>query len=57
MEEVVAKSKLKKHERQMMKEEITDLTQQVDKDWLDIKGLLSQKVSLLLFNDGTILPI
>ena len=57
MEEVVAKSKLKKHERQMMKEEITDLTQQVDKDWLDIKGLLSQKVSLLLFNDGAILPI
>ena len=44
MEEVVAKSKLKKHERQIIKEEVTDLTEQVDKDWLRVKDLLSQRV-------------
>jgi len=43
MEEVVAKAKIKKHERQMAKEETVSLTDKLDKDWKSVKNLISQK--------------
>lgn len=42
MEEVVAKAKIKKHERQMAKEETVSLTDKLDKDWRKIQNLASQ---------------
>ncbi|XP_001640799.2 nucleolar protein 14 [Nematostella vectensis] len=41
MEEVVAKSKLKKHERQMAKAESSNLTETLDQDWKEIRSMLS----------------
>eukprot|EP00795_Rhopilema_esculentum_P012358 gene12358-3013_t len=43
MEEIVAKSKLKKFERQKAKEEAFQLTQDLDSDWKLIQGLLSKR--------------
>ncbi|KAL9983530.1 hypothetical protein ACROYT_G005716 [Oculina patagonica] len=43
MEEVVAKAKIKKHERQMAKEETVTLTDKLDKDWKNIQNLVSQR--------------
>ncbi|XP_020623752.1 nucleolar protein 14-like [Orbicella faveolata] len=42
MEEVVAKAKIKKHERQMAKEETVTLRDKLDKDWKKIQNLVSQ---------------
>ncbi|XP_031569583.1 nucleolar protein 14-like [Actinia tenebrosa] len=41
MEEVVAKAKLKKHERQAAKEQNTNMTDMLDDDWKDIRKLMS----------------
>lgn len=43
MEEVVAKAKIKKHERQMAKEETITLTDKLDQDWRNVKNLISLK--------------
>ncbi|XP_027037979.1 nucleolar protein 14-like [Pocillopora damicornis] len=43
MEEVVAKAKIKKHERQMAKEETITLTDKLDQDWKNVKNLISLK--------------
>ncbi|KAM7449136.1 nucleolar complex protein 14 [Porites harrisoni] len=43
MEEVVAKAKIKKHERQMAKEETVNLTDKLDQDWKSLRNLMSNK--------------
>lgn len=43
MEEVVAKAKIKKHERQMAKEETVNLTDKLDQDWKSLRNLMSKK--------------
>lgn len=43
MEEVVAKAKIKKHERQMAKEETVTLTDKLDQDWKNMRNLISLK--------------
>lgn len=46
MEEVVAKAKIKKHERQMAKEETVNLTDKLDQDWKSLQNLMSKKQGL-----------
>ncbi|CAH3155335.1 unnamed protein product [Porites evermanni] len=43
MEEVVAKAKIKKHERQMAKEETVNLTDKLDQDWKSLQNLMSKQ--------------
>ncbi|XP_071982274.1 nucleolar protein 14 [Engystomops pustulosus] len=44
IEELIAKSKLEKRERQNQKEKTHELTEKLDNDWKAIQGLLSHKV-------------
>ncbi|XP_068709528.1 nucleolar protein 14-like isoform X2 [Montipora foliosa] len=44
MEEVVAKAKIKKHERQMAKEETMTMTEKLDEDWRTVMQLVSKKL-------------
>ncbi|KAM4054069.1 nucleolar protein 14 [Anomaloglossus baeobatrachus] len=44
IEELIAKSKIEKRERQSRKEKSLELTEKLDSDWKAIQGLLSHKV-------------